>query len=132
MADISTKALFWKKKSDTSSVLCRLCPRHCLIRDGKRGFCNVRLNRNGVLYSLVYGYPLALQVDPIEKKPLAEFMPGTRTFSIGTLGCNLDCSFCQNHHLSRGIPPENLRQSNASAFAPLKSLPITLTNPRKK
>ena len=108
MADIPIKALFWEKKSDASSVLCRLCPRQCLISDGKRGFCNVRLNKNGVLYSLVYGYPVALQVDPIEKKPFAEFMPGTRTFSIGTLGCNLDCLFCQNHHLSRGIPSENM------------------------
>ena len=127
MADIPIKALFWEKKSDASSVLCRLCPRQCLISDGKRGFCNVRLNKNGVLYSLVYGYPVALQVDPIEKKPFAEFMPGTRTFSIGTLGCNLDCLFCQNHHLSRGIPSENMDNPD-KYFSPESIIDLSIKN----
>jgi pyruvate formate lyase activating enzyme len=107
MANIPMKASFWTKENDTYSILCNLCPRQCLIGNGKRGFCKARENRDGVLYSIVYGYPVALQVDPIEKKPFAEFMSGTKTFSIGTYGCNLNCLFCQNYHLSRGIPPEN-------------------------
>ena len=112
MADFPIKALFWKKKNDAFSVLCRLCPRQCTIGNGKRGFCNVRLNRDGILYSLVYGHPVALQVDPIEKKPFAEFMSGTKTFSIGTFGCNLNCLFCQNYHLSREIPSKNFGSQN--------------------
>lgn len=83
-------------------VRCFLCPRNCLIPEGKQGFCGVRKNIGGELYSLAYGYPVALQVDAIEKKPLVEFMPGTLAFSIGTYGCNLECLFCQNYHLSRG------------------------------
>jgi pyruvate formate lyase activating enzyme len=96
------KALWWDGSGDSGDVKCFLCPRNCLITNGKTGFCNVRKNIDGVLYSLSYGYPVALQVDPIEKKPLARFMSGSRTFSLGTYGCNLACSFCQNHHLSRG------------------------------
>ena len=108
MDKIPKEALFWIKENDAFSVSCNLCPRQCLIGDGKRGFCSVRENRNGVLYSLVYGYPVVLEVDPIEKKPFAEFMSGTKTFSIGTFGCNLNCLFCQNYHLSRGTPPKNM------------------------
>ena len=104
--NILKKASFWNSKNDASTISCYLCPRLCVIKDGKRGYCGVRENRDGILYSLVYGYPVALQVDPIEKKPFAEFMPGTRTFSVGTYGCNLGCLFCQNYHLSRGIPSE--------------------------
>lgn len=109
MADSSfKKARFWKRVSDSNiAIICDLCPRRCYIEDGKIGFCGVRKNILGNLYSLVYGYPAALQVDPIEKKPFAMFMPKTFTFSIGTYGCNLDCSFCQNFHLSRGVPASN-------------------------
>jgi pyruvate formate lyase activating enzyme len=95
-------ARFWEA-GEEKSVLCGLCPRNCKISPGDSGFCKVRYNDQGSLLSLSHGRPIALQVDPIEKKPLAEFMPGTKTFSIGTYGCNLDCSFCQNHHLSRGF-----------------------------
>lgn len=92
----------WWVAAASNQVTCHLCPRNCLVDDGKRGFCGPRINKEGRLFSLAYGYPVALQVDPIEKKPLAEFMPGTSTFSLGTYGCNLNCSFCQNHQLSRG------------------------------
>lgn len=92
----------WWKSETANSVKCFLCPRGCVIAEGKSGFCAVRKNIEGTLYSLAYARPVALQVDPIEKKPLAEFMGGTYTFSIGTYGCNLDCSFCQNNLLSRG------------------------------
>ena len=94
-------ALWWEPSNDLN-VQCCLCPRACLVAAGEYGFCGVRKNIAGKLYSLSYGMPVALNVDPIEKKPLAEFMPGTKTFSIGTFGCNLDCSFCQNASLSRG------------------------------
>ncbi len=110
MADISKQASFWKREKNSDAVICSLCPRCCLINNGKRGFCNVRENRDGVLYSLVYGYPVALQIDPIEKKPFAEFMRGSKTFSIGTFGCNLNCLFCQNYHLSRGSFTEYQRK----------------------
>ncbi|MDD5599961.1 MAG: AmmeMemoRadiSam system radical SAM enzyme [Victivallaceae bacterium] len=92
----------WWKSLDDAKVQCGLCPRACRIADGKTGFCGVRKNIGGKLYSLSYGMPVALHVDPIEKKPLAEFLPGTKTFSLGTFGCTLDCSFCQNASLSRG------------------------------
>jgi len=92
----------WCKKGAGSSVNCLLCPRECLIPENNSGFCGIRRNINGRLYTLAYGFPVALQIDPIEKKPLAEFLPGSLTFSLGTYGCNLNCSFCQNHHLSRG------------------------------
>jgi pyruvate formate lyase activating enzyme len=95
------KALWWEPL-DEAQVICKLCPRHCRIDKGTYGFCGVRKNIDGELYSLSYGYPVALQSDPIEKKPLLEFMPGTRVFSLGTFGCNLGCVFCQNYQLSRG------------------------------
>lgn len=94
-------ALWWRAVDD-DKVECLLCPRKCIIADKCCGFCGVRENHDGSLYSLAYGSPMAINVDPIEKKPLAEFMSGTKTFSIGTFGCNLNCSFCQNWTLSRG------------------------------
>ncbi|OGV48692.1 MAG: AmmeMemoRadiSam system radical SAM enzyme [Lentisphaerae bacterium GWF2_44_16] len=93
----------WYKTLEDGKVECFLCPRKCLIADGRTGFCGVRKNTGGKLFSLSYGYPQALQIDPIEKKPLSHFMSGTKTFSFGTFGCNLACVFCQNHHLSRAV-----------------------------
>lgn len=98
----SIHAARWWQAEDSSQVFCRLCPRACLIRPGRTGFCGVRANIDGRLGSVAYGRPVSINVDPIEKKPLARFMPGSRTFSIGTFGCNLNCSFCQNDSLSRG------------------------------
>ena len=79
---------------------CALCPHRCEIAPGERGRCRVRVNDAGVLYTESYGRIAAANLDPIEKKPLNKFMPGTKTFSIGTLGCNLDCDWCQNSTLS--------------------------------
>ena len=92
-------ANWWK--AEQGGIRCFLCPRGCLICEGLIGFCGVRKNIQGKLYSIAYGHPVAIHIDPIEKKPLAEFLPGSWTFSLGTYGCNLACSFCQNHHLSR-------------------------------
>jgi pyruvate formate lyase activating enzyme len=94
-------ASWWEPCAD-GKVKCRLCPRNCIIGDGRAGYCAVRENRGGKLFSISYGRPVAVHVDPIEKKPLARFMPGTSTFSFGTFGCNLGCLFCQNDSLSRG------------------------------
>ena len=93
------EANWWK--AGQGGIRCLLCPRGCLIREGGNGFCGVRKNIGGKLYSIAYGHPVAIHIDPIEKKPLAEFLPGSWTFSLGTYGCNLACSFCQNYHLSR-------------------------------
>lgn len=82
-------------------VRCTLCPHNCVIKPGKTGFCRVRVNQGGKLISQVYGHPAALHIDPIEKKPLSFWKSGSRTFSLGTFGCNLSCQFCQNDSLSR-------------------------------
>ncbi len=84
------------KKLKNKSVRCHLCNHRCLIKPGKRGICFVRENQEGTLYSLVYGLATAANIDPIEKKPLFHFQPGTQSFSIATAGCNFRCEFCQN------------------------------------
>lgn len=102
-------AQFWEAAGD-SRVRCGLCRFHCLIGDGRRGRCGVRENRGGVLYTLVYGKVAAENLDPIEKKPLYHFYPGSQSLSIATVGCNFHCLHCQNHQLSQwpherpGIP----------------------------
>jgi pyruvate formate lyase activating enzyme len=108
------EALFYRKLKD-KKVQCVLCPRRCVIAPGKRGFCRVRENRGGVLYSLVYGRLCSMGVDPIEKKPLYHFAPGSSCLSVCTVGCNLDCKFCQNWEISHpeeivgeNIPPERI------------------------
>lgn len=97
------EAMFWEEK-ESDKVHCYLCPHNCLIKDGEKGLCNVRQNQGGVLYSNIYGKAASLSVDPIEKKPLYHFHPGTKVLSYGTMGCNLSCSFCQNASLSCGDP----------------------------
>lgn len=84
-----------------NKVVCTLCPRYCEIGEGQTGFCFVRKNEGGTLYSLAYANPYAVHIDPIEKKPLAHYLPGTRILSIGTAGCNLGCKFCQNWDISK-------------------------------
>ncbi len=93
------EAMLWKKKN--GDVLCFLCAHRCVIADGKRGICGVRLNSNGTLYSLVYGKLITRAIDPVEKKPLYHFLPGTMTYSIATVGCNFFCDFCQNWEISQ-------------------------------
>jgi pyruvate formate lyase activating enzyme len=93
------EALFYTKLTG-DAVQCSLCPRGCRIPPGGRGFCGVRENQAGTLYSLVYGRLCSMAVDPIEKKPLYHFAPGSQCLSVCTVGCNLDCSFCQNWSIS--------------------------------
>jgi len=91
----------WWETDAQGKAHCYLCPRHCHIGEGQAGFCFIRVNEGGRLYSLGYGSPAALQIDPIEKKPLNHFLPGTRVFSMGTAGCNMGCFFCQNWDISK-------------------------------
>ena len=94
------EALWWEPEAN-GKAHCYLCPRHCHIGEGQAGFCFIRVNAGGKLYSLGYAHPAALQVDPVEKKPLNHFLPGTRIFSLGTAGCNMGCFFCQNWDISK-------------------------------
>ncbi|AJE02863.1 AmmeMemoRadiSam system radical SAM enzyme [Geobacter pickeringii] len=94
------EASFYSKVGE-GGVDCALCRFRCRIRDGGRGICGVRENRGGVLYSLVYGKAVAEHIDPIEKKPLFHFLPGSRTYSIATVGCNFRCLHCQNYSISQ-------------------------------
>ncbi|OYT53200.1 MAG: AmmeMemoRadiSam system radical SAM enzyme [Candidatus Altiarchaeales archaeon ex4484_2] len=91
--------LYTKKKEGV--VNCFLCNHRCVIPPGGRGVCGVRENREGILYSLVYGKAIAAHVDPIEKKPLNHFLPGSLSYSIATIGCNFRCQFCQNWNISQ-------------------------------
>lgn len=90
------------EKLEEGKVHCFLCSQHCHIKPGKRGKCGVRENRDGSLWSLVYGRLIAHHIDPIEKKPLYHFFPGSRSYSIATAGCNFSCLFCQNADISQG------------------------------
>lgn len=94
------EAMLYRKLPD-QQVSCYLCNHHCLIGEGKRGICAVRENRGGTLYTLVYHQLISRNVDPIEKKPMFHFAPGTTSFSIATAGCNFRCDFCQNYEISQ-------------------------------
>lgn len=89
------------KQLDSDWVQCRACSHFCKIKPGQTGICGVRQNLEGKLYSLVYGWAVALHMDPIEKKPLYHFLPGSYTYSFGTLGCNFRCANCQNYEISQ-------------------------------
>ncbi len=87
-------------------VECQLCPHHCRIADGKTGKCRSRRNHHGMLVSDVYAKPCALAIDPVEKKPLYHFHPGTKCLSVACTGCNFRCLNCQNHDISQATPEE--------------------------
>ena len=105
-------ALYEKITKDR--VRCNLCAHHCVIADGKLGACHVRKNINGTLYTLVYGRTISQHVDPIEKKPLYHFYPGTSSYSIATPGCNFRCRWCQNWDIAQ-MPREQGLISGAEA-----------------
>ncbi|MGA7827796.1 MAG: AmmeMemoRadiSam system radical SAM enzyme [Geobacteraceae bacterium] len=109
------EAMFFEKMAG-KKVRCGLCRFRCLVADGKRGICGVRENREGVLYTLVYGKSIAEQVDPIEKKPLFHFLPGSLSYSVATMGCNFRCRHCQNHSISQ--PPREGGQILGRQFMP--------------
>ncbi len=89
------------QKLEQDIVKCDVCKHQCEISNGKRGICGVRENRQGTLYALNFGKTIAAAIDPIEKKPIYHFMPGTKTYSFATVGCNLRCSWCQNWEISQ-------------------------------
>jgi len=99
------EARFYRRLAG-QEVQCELCPTLCRLRDGERGQCRVRVNYGGTLYTLVYGRLVAEHIDPIEKKPLDHFLPGTSVYSLATAGCNLSCLFCQNWQISQAFPEE--------------------------
>ena len=91
----------WWKPDTGGKLLCTLCPRYCKIGDGQPGFCYIRQNHGGILFTIGYGHPTGFAIDPIEKKPLNHFLPGSTILSFGTAGCNLGCKFCQNWSTSK-------------------------------
>jgi len=103
---IGTKLSPYFTPLEGGAVRCDLCPRACTVNPGRRGFCRVRENRSGKYYSLVYGNPCAVHLDPIEKKPFYHVLPSTWSYSIATAGCNLACKFCQNWEISQASPED--------------------------
>jgi pyruvate formate lyase activating enzyme len=96
----------WWETLPNGKILCTLCPRYCTLGEGQKGFCYIRENRGGKLYSTGYARPTGFAIDPIEKKPLSHFLPGSTVLSFGTAGCNLGCKFCQNWHMSKARSDE--------------------------
>ncbi|MGV8146218.1 MAG: AmmeMemoRadiSam system radical SAM enzyme [Alkaliphilus sp.] len=96
------EAYFYKKCGN--ATICILCPHKCLLNNNEAGICGVRKNIDGKLYALNYGKLSSINLDPIGKKPLNNFMQNTKTLSIGSFGCNLSCQFCQNYGVAKGIP----------------------------
>ncbi len=131
------RAVLWDAEQD-KKVKCKLCSHRCVIAEGKLGLCQVRKNIDGTLYSLTYDKVCSANPDPIEKKPLFHFQPGTRSFSIATMGCNFRCEFCQNWQISQAaiesgridgepITPEQIVE--AAVRSGCKSIAYTYTEP---
>ena len=104
-AQFIVEAKFYQKL-ENKKIKCKLCPRECTVGDRERGYCGVRENRGGTYYSLVHSRVCAAHVDPIEKKPLFHYLPGTVAFSLATAGCNVNCKFCQNWDISQSRPEQ--------------------------
>lgn len=98
------EALYYEKSAD-GVMRCMLCPHHCRLKEGQTGLCRVRTNHSDCLWTCNYGEISSLALDPIEKKPLFHFYPGSYILSAGSFGCNLSCSFCQNYAIAHGLPP---------------------------
>jgi pyruvate formate lyase activating enzyme len=128
------EATFYKKTK--SGIQCTLCPRFCFIKEGERGSCGARTNINGKIYSIVYSKPCSVAIDPVEKKPFFHFLPGTKSLSLATIGCNLKCLHCQNYSISQAkfedvphleVSPEQVVEQAKNAKA--KSISFTYTEP---
>ncbi|OIO92529.1 MAG: AmmeMemoRadiSam system radical SAM enzyme [Anaerolineae bacterium CG2_30_64_16] len=136
---MSHEAILWERLgADDPRVRCNLCAHRCVIPPGRQGACCVRENRDGVLYTLVYGRTIAQHVDPIEKKPLFHFQPGSRSYSIATAGCNFRCAFCQNWEISQmpreqdailGSPATPAQIAHAAQQTGCASVAYTYTEP---
>jgi pyruvate formate lyase activating enzyme len=121
-----TEARWWEREAD-GRIACGLCPHGCRLREGQAGICGARRHQDGRLLSLTFGYPTGFAVDPIEKKPLFHFLPGSRILSFGTLGCTLGCPWCQNwpqSHPERVLPgPERVAPETVLALARREGVP---------
>lgn len=122
------EAKYYRKLSN-NDVRCLLCPKLCTIKDGEDGFCSIRKNVGGTLYAIAYNSAAAIHMDPIEKKPLYHFYPGSEILSLGTVGCNQRCLFCQNWSLIEGdVPEANITPEDAVESAKrLNSIGIAYT-----
>ena len=107
---VRREALFWEHRPE-NQVKCTLCPRECVVADVERGYCGVRENVGGQYQTLVYGTLCSAAIDPIEKKPLFHYLPGTEALSVATAGCNMECKFCQNWEISQ-FRPEQVRSAD--------------------
>ncbi|MFX1378008.1 MAG: AmmeMemoRadiSam system radical SAM enzyme [Promethearchaeota archaeon] len=117
----------YMKKVDEDNSQCLTCERRCEIGNGKTGFCKTRINIDGQIYTIVYGLIPALSFNPIEKKPLYHFYPGTKALTIGTYGCNFSCFFCQNYHLSKTNPAKAIEFTSSEEFiSPQRLIEIAL------
>ncbi len=118
------EARFYKKLGN-KTVQCQLCNHYCVLKEGALGLCRARQNKGGKLHDLVYGYPVALNVDPVEKKPLYHFLPGSTAFSLGTYGCNFRCKNCQNYDISQAT---NIEEKNKQLkyFSPEEIVKLAL------
>jgi len=138
-AQFVVEAKFYEKLPN-KKIKCKLCPRECNVGDKERGYCGVRENRGGIYYTLVHSRVCAAHVDPIEKKPLFHYLPGTVAFSIATAGCNVNCKFCQNWDISQSrpeqipadyAPPQRIatlaRQNNCPTIAYTYSEPVVFS-----
>ncbi|MFH0916418.1 MAG: AmmeMemoRadiSam system radical SAM enzyme [bacterium] len=134
----AVQAALWEEWRGGPRVHCFLCAHHCRIEPGAPGLCGVRENRDGVLYTLVYGCPVSTAVDPIEKKPLFHFLPGSLSLSLATVGCNFTCRFCQNADISQmprdqgkitGRPLSPGQVVSAARAAGCASISYTYTEP---
>jgi pyruvate formate lyase activating enzyme len=117
------EALWWRTEED-GRILCTLCPRFCRMGEDQAGFCYIRKNIGGKLYSLGYGTSTGFAIDPIEKKPLNHFLPGSEILSFGTAGCNLGCRFCQNWSISKA----KLDEANSLGASPEKIVQLAKRN----
>lgn len=104
--ELSSVEAKYYKKLEGGGIECGICPRHCRVTDLERGYCGTRENRADTYYTLIYGLPCALNIDPIEKKPLYHYYPGTKALSLATAGCNVNCKFCQNWEISQSRPEQ--------------------------
>ncbi|MGZ6226217.1 MAG: AmmeMemoRadiSam system radical SAM enzyme [Syntrophales bacterium] len=123
---LAPRARYWTSLHKDNAVRCFLCPHNCVIGDGERGKCRTRMNVGGGLRSLVYGRPVSIHVDPIEKKPFYHFLPGAEAYSLATAGCPLQCKCCQNWEISQArpedyqnpyTPPEKIARSASASKA---------------
>ncbi len=117
----------FQKQLGNNVAQCLTCERRCKISEGKVGFCKTQINNHGQIYSIVFGLLPVISINPIEKKPLFHFYPGTKALTVGTYGCNFSCFWCQNHHLSKRDPLKAIEFTNSNNFiTPTKFIQIAL------